>query len=61
MRFLANENFPGDAVTQLKAAGHDIVWVRVAAPGIKDEDRGPAVCVIQSGARLEACCSATVN
>ena len=30
MRFLANENFPGDAVTQLKAAGHDIVWVRVA-------------------------------
>ena len=38
MRFLANENFPGDAVTQLKAAGHDIVWVRVAAPGIKDED-----------------------
>jgi uncharacterized protein (DUF433 family) len=38
MRFLANENLPGDAVTQLKAAGHDIVWVRVAAPGIKDED-----------------------
>jgi len=38
MRFLANENFPGDAVTQLKAAGHDIVWVRIAAPGIKDED-----------------------
>jgi len=38
MRFLANENFPGDAVTQLKAAGHDIVWVRTAAPGMKDED-----------------------
>jgi len=35
MRFLANENFPGDAVTQLKAAGHDIIWVRVAAPGTK--------------------------
>ena len=38
MRFLANENFPGDAVTQLKASGHDIVWVRAAAPGSKDED-----------------------
>src|SRR5438445_10785023 len=30
--------FPADAVTQLKAAGHDIVWVRTAAPGMKDED-----------------------
>ena len=38
MRFLANENFPGDAVAALKAAGHDIVWVRAAAPGSKDED-----------------------
>ena len=38
MRFLANENFPGDAVTQLKAAGQDIVWVRTAAPGMKDKD-----------------------
>jgi predicted nuclease of predicted toxin-antitoxin system len=33
MRFLANENFPGAAVTALEAAGHDIVWVRIAAPG----------------------------
>ena len=38
MRFLANENFPGDAVAALESAGHDIVWVRVAAPGSKDED-----------------------
>jgi hypothetical protein len=38
MRFLANENFPGDAVKALLAAGHDIVWVRTAAPGIRDED-----------------------
>jgi predicted nuclease of predicted toxin-antitoxin system len=38
MRFLANENFPGDAVAALKAAGHDIVWVRTAAPGSKDKD-----------------------
>jgi len=35
MRFLANENFPGDAVAALKAAGHDIVWVRTVAPGSK--------------------------
>lgn len=38
MRFLANENFPGDAVTALESAGHDIVWVRTAAPGSKDEN-----------------------
>src|ERR1700726_4356368 len=38
MRFLANENFPGRAVTALAAAGHDVVWVRVAAPGISDPD-----------------------
>ena len=38
MRFLANENFPGDAVTALQAAGHDVVWIRTVAPGSKDED-----------------------
>jgi predicted nuclease of predicted toxin-antitoxin system len=38
MRFLANENFPGAAVTALEAAGHDIVWVRIAAPGTTDSD-----------------------
>jgi len=26
MRFLANENFPGAAVTILKSAGHDVIW-----------------------------------
>jgi predicted nuclease of predicted toxin-antitoxin system len=31
MRFLANENFPGAAVTALEAAGHDVVRVRIAA------------------------------
>lgn len=36
MRFLANENFPGAAVNALQAAGHDIVWVRAAAPGLDD-------------------------
>ena len=38
MRFLANENFPGAAVTALEAAGHDVVWVRIAAPGATDAD-----------------------
>jgi predicted nuclease of predicted toxin-antitoxin system len=36
MRFLANENFPGAAVTALESAGHDVVWVRIAAPGTND-------------------------
>lgn len=36
MRFLANENFPGDAVASLRAAGHDVVWVRSEAPGSTD-------------------------
>jgi hypothetical protein len=38
MRFLANENFPGTAVAILDAAGHDVVWVRTAAPGARDPD-----------------------
>ncbi len=38
MRFLANENFPGAAVVALAAAGHDIVWVRIAAPGASDPE-----------------------
>jgi hypothetical protein len=38
MRFLANENFPGAAVAALQAAGHDVVWVRIVAPGASDPD-----------------------
>ncbi len=38
MRFLANENFPRCALEALRAAGHDVTWVRTAAPGSKDED-----------------------
>jgi predicted nuclease of predicted toxin-antitoxin system len=38
MRFLANENFPGTAVAALIAAGHDVVWMRNAAPGMSDPD-----------------------
>ena len=36
MRFLANENLPGTAVTALAAAGHDVVWVRT--PGTTDPE-----------------------
>jgi Domain of unknown function (DUF5615) len=38
MRFLANENFPGDAVRALRSAGHEVAWVRTDAPGMKDAD-----------------------
>jgi predicted nuclease of predicted toxin-antitoxin system len=37
MRFLANENFPRAAVDALRAAGHDVQWVRLDAPGATDE------------------------
>ena len=36
MRILANENFPGDAVEALRQRGHDVVWVRIDAPGSDD-------------------------
>jgi hypothetical protein len=29
MKFLANENFPGDAVEALRGIGHDVLWVLV--------------------------------
>jgi predicted nuclease of predicted toxin-antitoxin system len=38
MRLLANENFPGPAVAALSEAGHDVVWIRKAAPGISDTE-----------------------
>ncbi len=34
MRFLANENFPFDAVEALRQNGHDVAWIRVESPGI---------------------------
>jgi predicted nuclease of predicted toxin-antitoxin system len=37
MRFLADENFPRAAVDALRAAGHDVAWVRMDAPGATDE------------------------
>ena len=36
MRFLANENFPLDAVEALRNIGHDVAWVRTDAPGSSD-------------------------
>jgi hypothetical protein len=36
MRFLADENFPGAAVSALEKSGHDIVWVRTRMPGLGD-------------------------
>lgn len=36
MRLLANENIPAALIRSLRAAGHDVVWVRETAPGITD-------------------------
>jgi hypothetical protein len=36
VRILADENFPGDAVTALRERGHDVAWVRSDAPGSSD-------------------------
>jgi predicted nuclease of predicted toxin-antitoxin system len=38
MRLLANENFPADAVEALGRQGHDVTWVRIAAPGSSDPE-----------------------
>jgi len=38
MRFLANENFPLDAVEALRRAGHEVGWVRTDAPGSSDRE-----------------------
>lgn len=37
-RILANENFPGDAISVLRQAGFDILWAREAFPGATDEE-----------------------
>jgi predicted nuclease of predicted toxin-antitoxin system len=38
MRILANENFPGTAVTALQNDGHDVAWVTNVAPGATDRE-----------------------
>jgi predicted nuclease of predicted toxin-antitoxin system len=37
MRLCANENLPGDCVIALRAAGHDVLWVRESMPGSPDD------------------------
>lgn len=38
MRFLADENFLGGAVLALQQQGHDVVWIRIDAPGSSDQE-----------------------
>ncbi len=38
MRFLANENFPADAVSAMRDQGHDVAWIRTESPGISDTE-----------------------
>ncbi len=37
MRLLVDENVPAAAVDALRAAGHDVAWVRIDGPGSTDE------------------------
>ena len=36
MRLCANENLPEDCVLRLRQDGHDVLWIREAAPGSPD-------------------------
>ena len=36
MLFLANENFPGEAVNALRLLGNDVAWIREDLPGSSD-------------------------
>ncbi|HMF79376.1 MAG TPA: DUF5615 family PIN-like protein [Bryobacteraceae bacterium] len=47
MRLVLDENFPKAAVEILRAHGHDVVWIRTHAPGMKDRD------ILQLAAREE--------
>lgn len=38
MRFLADENFPGEAIKALRAAGNDVTGIGGEAPGSSDAD-----------------------
>jgi predicted nuclease of predicted toxin-antitoxin system len=37
VRILADENLTGRIVDGLRDLGHDVMWVRASAPGIRDE------------------------
>ena len=36
MRLCANENLPEDCILRLRQEGHDVLWIREAAPGSSD-------------------------
>lgn len=36
LRLLANENIPGEVVTELRRRGHDVAWIRTDCPGLAD-------------------------
>lgn len=38
LRLLANENFPGAAVAELRRCGHDVLWARTHMAGASDRD-----------------------
>ncbi|MBW1752095.1 MAG: DUF5615 family PIN-like protein [Deltaproteobacteria bacterium] len=38
MHILADENFPGLSVQELRRRGHDVLWIRTAMPGVGDAD-----------------------
>jgi predicted nuclease of predicted toxin-antitoxin system len=38
VRILANENVSGEIVQSLRAQGHDIIWMRIEAPGSTDSE-----------------------
>jgi predicted nuclease of predicted toxin-antitoxin system len=38
MRLCANENLSEEAIAALRQAGHDVLWIREAAPGASDRD-----------------------
>jgi predicted nuclease of predicted toxin-antitoxin system len=38
MRFLADENFPANAVEAIRERGHDITWIQKVAPGSSDQE-----------------------
>ncbi|MBF0502295.1 MAG: DUF5615 family PIN-like protein [Candidatus Riflebacteria bacterium] len=37
MRFLANENFPGGAVSRLRDLANDVAWICTDSPGATDK------------------------
>src|SRR5689334_4834800 len=36
-KFVANENVPGDAVSAVRQAGHDLAWIKEVSPGADDD------------------------